>query len=227
MGKICIINTLITSQIMHKLAILPFPTESFIKKYKHMILSFLWGNGVHKISYEKLTQDYPNGELRLFDIQKKAIAMKAKWCINFREREELWFYGSNLDYRVWQYNISKKDVAKVCQGKQGTIFKQILESWCTVNFKFLETAQEICSQRIWANSCIRRANAPFLENKWLNSPLEFLYQLRHEDGTKLRTWPQIVEIHGKYALKWSIIPWYHCYQLHGGQSLNMNMTRRI
>ena len=113
MGKICIINALVASLFMQKLAVLPLPADSFFKQYKDIILEFLWEGKAHKVSYNKIIQDYTNGGLKLVDLRAKAIALKAKWPLYYGDRNEDWLYNvANVDHRVWQYNISAKDGKK-------------------------------------------------------------------------------------------------------------------
>ena len=52
MGRICIANSLIASLLSQKLAVLPMPDENFFKKYKKIVLDFIWKKGMHKVQYE-------------------------------------------------------------------------------------------------------------------------------------------------------------------------------
>ena len=51
MGRICIANSLIASLLSQKLAVLPMPDENFFKKYKKIVLDFIWQKGMHKVQY--------------------------------------------------------------------------------------------------------------------------------------------------------------------------------
>ena len=43
LGKIVIVNTLINTLFIHKLLCLPTPPHSFFKKYKSLVIDFIWG----------------------------------------------------------------------------------------------------------------------------------------------------------------------------------------
>ena len=120
MGRICIINTLIASLFSHKLMTLPHPPEKFFIEFKRITLAFLWEGKAHKIRYEKLIQNYNKGGLKLIDLEAKAYALRAKWPLYFKDRQENWLYGVlKLDHRIWQFNIEVKDVARICESLRG------------------------------------------------------------------------------------------------------------
>ena len=75
-GKICIVNTLITSLSAYRLVVLPTPEENFFKKYRQIVLEFMWNQKPAKIGYHKLIQDYESEGLRLIDLHTKAITIK-------------------------------------------------------------------------------------------------------------------------------------------------------
>ena len=147
------------------------------------------------MSYERLIQNYSEGGLKLVDLEIKAKALKAKWPLYFKERQEIWLYGSNLDHRIWQYNTSSGDSLRYCQEKKlGTIFSQIWAAWNDLNYEVPTEIESIIGQRIWGNSNIKQANRPFFDKKWLNSNVEFIYQLRKEGKSNtLLCWEEIRE----------------------------------
>ena len=78
-GKIQVINTLVTSQFVYKLMSLPTPSEAFFKAYKKIVTDYLWDEEVHSIRYSKLIQNYNDGGLKLVDLELKDKVLKASW----------------------------------------------------------------------------------------------------------------------------------------------------
>ena len=113
LGRICIVNTLVASLFAQKLAVLPLPSDSFFIEYKKIVLDFIWKGGAHQVKYSKIIQDYTEGGLKLTDLKSKALALKSKWPLYFKDREERWLYGPKLDHTMWQYNIRKQDISKL------------------------------------------------------------------------------------------------------------------
>ena len=111
LGKICIIN-LSCFTIRSEISCAPTPHLEFLKRYKEITLNFLWSSGQHKMAYDRLIQDYQHGGLKFMDLECKAVALKAKWPMYFRGRDEKWFYRKTLDHRIWQNNTNSKDVER-------------------------------------------------------------------------------------------------------------------
>ena len=120
-GKIMVINTLISSMLVHKFMCLPSPNEAFFRKYKEMITSFLWNSKTPKIRYSKIVQDYVNNSLKLVDLKTRDLALKASWVTRWKTAERLesaeldWVY-INLpvtDYSIWHINMSPHDLKKL------------------------------------------------------------------------------------------------------------------
>ena len=156
MGKIAMINSLVVSLFTFQLGALPNPTESFFKEFKNLILTFLWDKKVPKIRYNKLIQGYQQRGLKLVDLQARNLALKAKWPLYFKDREEARLYkGLPVDnYTLWWCNIESKDIEKVVK-KPGNINVDIWEAWATINYEYPETIQQFCAQPLWGNSLIK------------------------------------------------------------------------
>ena len=87
-----------------------------------LIKSFLWKGKKAKIAYDKLTQDYEKGRLKLVDLFEKNKAIKLAWIERIIKMGELqeeeppfWYLTANkaLPVPVEQFlqcNISKKDL---------------------------------------------------------------------------------------------------------------------
>ena len=191
-GRICIVNTLVSSLLSHKLAILPYPPPEFFKKYKTIILDFIWNKRRHKIRYEKLIQDYDNGGLKLIDTEAKMIALKAKWPLYFADRYEDWLYGiMGLDYRIWSLNINTQDIKRICQKLTDLHpLKQIWLAWSQVFYEYPDV-EDISSQFIWGNSLIRRAGCPLFNNRCINCSISLLEQLIHQNEARFLTFEEL------------------------------------
>ena len=160
LGKICIVNSLVSSLFAHILMSLPKPNNDFFKEYRQLVLEFIWDGKPHKIRYEKIIQNYNKGGLKLVDLESKYYALNAKWPLYFQEREEKWLYG-NFDHRIWQSNTEHKDVQKICNDlklSKSNAFRNIWEAWSKIFFEIPEEESAISGQNIWGNSCIKRAN---------------------------------------------------------------------
>ena len=78
-GKVQIVNALLSSTFAHKLLCLPSPPDNVFKKYKEMIVKFVWTGYANKVQYVKAIQEYEVGGLKLNDVELKDIALKSSW----------------------------------------------------------------------------------------------------------------------------------------------------
>ena len=78
-GKIQIVNMLVTSLATHKFIVLPTPSVEFFKKAKEIITKFIWNNKVPKVAYDKLIKGIQDGGLKLIDLKFKQRACKIAW----------------------------------------------------------------------------------------------------------------------------------------------------
>ncbi len=80
-GKICVLKSLIASQILHLLAALT-PPEEMLKQMKTIFFKFIW-NKVEKVKRTSLYEKYEQGGLKMFDIDKFRKKMLCKWVQKF------------------------------------------------------------------------------------------------------------------------------------------------
>ena len=184
-GKIVIANTLATSLFTYKLSVLPEPTEFFFKKYKNMVLDFIWGGKPHKIRYDQMIQNYEQGGLKLVDLKIKQVALKAKWPVYFGEREVKWFYtGFPVENNLlWECNIESKDVEIWSKKKQISTYKvDIWKSWCEILFEIPEVYEQVEKQMIFGNSLVRRAGKPILNKSLLKTSINHPAKIYKDNG---------------------------------------------
>ena len=70
-GKLCIIKTLLISQLSHLFISLPNPPENtLISLLKCILFNFLWNSKVEKIKRNVLYQKHEYGGVEMIDIEK-------------------------------------------------------------------------------------------------------------------------------------------------------------
>ena len=84
-GRIVVVNSLISSLLVHKFLALPTPKQEFFSEYKAIISHFIRNAKTPRIRYAKLIQNYQYGGLKLIDLYAKNISLKASWILSDRE----------------------------------------------------------------------------------------------------------------------------------------------
>ena len=174
LGKITVINSLVSSMFVYKFMALPTPDKRFFTEYKHIISEFLWDGKRAKIRYERLVQPYEKMGLKLVDLECKDLALKAAWIKRWSNKNRLnnipWLY-INLpvkDSRIWECNLKGNDVDKLCPYPLD-MGAQILKAWTKWHYTEEFSAKMFHTVPIWANSMLCRVNKPFIHEKLLLS----------------------------------------------------------
>ena len=77
-GKVTIVNTLIMSQIIYLCTVIHMP-EKFIKRFKEIILKFIWNGKPAKVKYSAMINKLEAGGLKLHNIDAEIKSLKYKW----------------------------------------------------------------------------------------------------------------------------------------------------
>ena len=68
-GKVLIVNTLITPLFVYSMQVLPSPSKAFFEKYDKLILQFLWGDKRPKITLKIFQNVKTEGGLGLVNLR--------------------------------------------------------------------------------------------------------------------------------------------------------------
>ena len=169
MGKILIVNALMSSQAVYKFLILNSPQDEFFKKVKSLVIEFLWEGKKPLIAYDTLIKDISHGALKLTDLQAKETALKIKWVKKLYNTNEFWKEVANEllqsdTEELLECNISPRDLVRFKYLKD-TTFYSIVKSWMKIHYKekgSINTADEILCQVIKFNSCMKAKNGELM-----------------------------------------------------------------
>ena len=202
LGKIVIVNNLVSTQLVNKFLALPSPKPEFYSMYREKISRFLWGAAPAKITYSKLVQDSNRLGLKLVDIRTKDLALKAAWPVRFNGRpaeEVSWFYNTYLiqDKRIWECNLDSKDIQTLVKENELSSCTSILSAWCSHNYApVLEEFDEILNVNLWGNSDIRRMNKPIFNKTLVESQVDKLMCIVHPTGKRFLTYQELTQEFG-------------------------------
>ena len=192
MGKVLIVNTLCESLFVYRLTVLPNLDEVMIKKLESVINGYIWGNKRARIAGETLKCDKACGGLRLFDIRRKQVALKAGWIPKIMNDDFLWncFHSSTRlpsSCKTWIFkcNLSPNSINSLCD--TADFWGQVWEAWCNHSYKKPATLDDILHMPIWLNEHIRVAGKPIKwERAWAAGIVNItdLLDERNEDGFK-------------------------------------------
>ena len=186
-GKVLISKSLLLSQLIYKLSILPKPDADFFKQVNTIISKFIWSNKPPRISKDILKLPLEKGGLKALDIEKQRLGLKIAWVkrlLNSDNNLVNFAQGviPHIDGLIWKCNLHSKDVKKLVI-KNCSIWVDILQCWCEYNYTEPNTPEEILSQMIWYNSNIRINNLPFLNKNLMDIGIVHVRDLVDNYGT--------------------------------------------
>ena len=83
LGRVTIVKTLIIPKFNHLVLSIPNPSSECLKDLQNQIYDIVWKNKKYKTSREQLSNDFPDGGLRLPKVDIFFNALKCTWirCI--------------------------------------------------------------------------------------------------------------------------------------------------
>ena len=161
MGKVLIINTLMSSLFVYKLQVLPFILEPKLKQIYNTFEHFLWKGKRPKIPIHTLQKEKEYGGLGLVDLSKKQCSLLIGWIDIIKYNTQIQNLAKHLlsdhiqDDLIWKFNMNEKDAQHF--GKT-TFWKNLIVVWAKFNYQCPQNAKNIGEQILWYNSHIQCNN---------------------------------------------------------------------
>ena len=162
-GKICVLNSLITSLFVHKMMVIPNLPQKMMLELENMCVDFIWNGKKPKISLRELQKPRSAGGANLVNLSTKQCALKCSWVLllsDNRKYATLAFslFAPELQYDVFRCNFCRNDVKYVCGAETPLFWQDVLDVWATFNYN---SHKKCVEQLLWWNSRIHIENKPF------------------------------------------------------------------
>lgn len=204
-GKIAIVKSLITSQLVYCITVLPSPPKEYWKEANKILFSFLANNSTEKLKRHTIIGQYKEGGFGMIDIETQNQTAKIGWVKRLLTNTGVWssyilekLPNVDLNY-ILRCNIKYNDLS--LKLPKGSIWAEIFEKWCDLNYNDNITGKEmVYNQNIWLNSHIKIGNKATVNQKWYRKGIRWLKDLIHEPENRMLT---LEELENKYH---TIIP---------------------
>ena len=216
LGRIYVTKSMLMSQIIHILSVLPTLCEENIKILNSLLFKYIWKGGTERIKREILIGPYDMGGVKAPDIRTVMDSLHLKWLQNILAQESIlrsWVLSktpiTDLDYLL-KCNLAVRD-AHVVYGKlDQTIWYDVFKAWCRYHYKReILTKEDILHESIFYNSHIRLAKKPFLNVPLCRSGIKYIGDLLQRDQRHFLTWE---EIRNKSGVKINFLDYYRILQ---------------
>ena len=179
-GKVQVINSLVASQFVYKMMVLPAIPPNILKGFDNIIREFLWNNKKSKVAYDILQLPKKEGGLGLVNLRTKEKTLKATWPAILKKEEDYAqmvydiMKANSLKEDIWRCTLCVEDVA--VKKIHNQFWEDVLRSWSEFNFHH---DWRIENQMIWMNSYLRIKNKPFMWSDTYSRGLKYVHQLYH------------------------------------------------
>ena len=188
-GKIQVINSLVTSLFVYKMSVLPNLSQGFHSKINKIFEKFIWNDKRPKIPIAILQLNKQNGSLGLVNLYWKEKALKASWLAMLEKDQLLRKIAARElgipDLEILEKaNLSSKDAANIFTE---SFWKDVIIAWCEYNFQNqVNSPVDVAYQWIWFNSHLRIANKPIFMKNVYSKGLEILLQIVNLHGELMK-----------------------------------------
>ncbi len=187
-GRITVINSLLASQLIYRLSVLPSPTLVDLKAIDKILFDYLWGNKPHQIKKQTIIGQYDNGGIKMVDISLKDASLKIAWIKRLLQENNK-SIGINLNSYLkmesnllFKCNLSTKDLVNCFAKEPPQFWKDVLVHWCNLNYENVNDITNPITQIIWLNSNIKINKKPILNKTLLRKNILILGDLVHPNN---------------------------------------------
>ena len=201
LGKITIIKSLLESQLIYRLSVLPTPKMKTMRNIDKILFDYLWDKKPHKIKKEVVIKPKAEGGLAMVDINKKNVALKLTWIKRIIEGKENQIYiilENYLKYDIkliLKCNISAQDCDQCWKDNAPAFWKEILKHWCNYNYLEPERVKEPGKEIIWLNSNIKVGNKLFLLKELYKKNIMSINDLLSKQENRIATFTEFQVMH--------------------------------
>ncbi|MEK6264009.1 MAG: reverse transcriptase family protein [Clostridium sp.] len=207
LGKIHIIKSLASSQLVYSWSNLPKPPESFFKELDTKIYNFLWNSKIDRVKRSTMIAPYHEGGLKMIDSRTQCKSLKLKWITNIKKQyqsssKDFWYMWvlqgiPNMDMIDFlKCNLNTTDLSNVCKWEKHSFWYEVFSVWCEFNYAQHPQCKEyIINQPIWYNSLLKIGGKPVFLQKWYKKCVKNVKDLIA--GNK---WITIKELKSRYDI---------------------------
>ena len=183
-GKIAICNTLVASQLVYRLTVLPQIPRNYVDCFNKMIGLFIWNGKKAKINLEVLQGNKDQGGLGLVNLKIKDQALKISWLFRLENDPMLKTLAydaleNNLDNLTWKCNTKAQDIVMITTRK--SFWRDVWTAWANLTCENLKSCEQIKAQTIWLNSNILVQKKPIRWTSWIHAAIVTIQDLMSEN----------------------------------------------
>lgn len=206
-GRITVLKTIIISKLNHLFIALPNPDTTVIDKLNKAFYNFIWQSKADKVKRSILVQEYNKGGLKMIELNKFIIALKASWIrrlvVNDSKYKSLFENTyTNVNNLINRGSTFAEETKRNCQNK---FWVDVLSAWntyCSVITP--QIADDIIGINLWDNKNLKINDKTVFYKIWYNRGVNFIKDLINKNG-ELLSYEQFID---KYQIQTNFLEFY-------------------
>ena len=188
-GKRTIIDTLLVSQLIYRLSVIPTPDLHCMKQIDGILFNFLWDNKPHKIAKSLVCNTYNNAGLKMVDIYHKDKSLKIGWIQRLATNPPhsispiVDAYCKVPVNFLLKCNIAPTDISFCFIRKLPTFWSDVFRYWCQYNYKKPTEIKNVRDEIIWFNSNIKVGNILLFNSGMFEKGIITINDIVRQDGS--------------------------------------------
>ena len=143
LGQVTVLKSLVVSQLVYLLSPLK-SNNKVLHEMNDRFYSFLWNGKRDKIKRKVMIKDPRNSDIGMIDLISFNKSLKTTWIKKYLDNDNYGKWKIVLDTVIdcqsfFSYNLNASDISKLTDTSDG-FFKELLEIWAELNFKFQITS---------------------------------------------------------------------------------------
>ena len=185
--KITIINTLLLSQLVYQLTILPSPSEATVRRKEKLLFDYLWDGKPHKMAKRIINNQYHLDGIKMPNVHMKNDVLKCSWVVKIYNNPAYTlcppfdFYSKADVKEILKCNLSPADIDHCWRKKPCQLWVDVLNLWCSPNYKSFDNG-DITIQILWFYSNIKIFNKPVFYSDLYRKGIKYISDLKKENG---------------------------------------------
>ena len=192
-GKITIVKSFLTSQLVYMFSVLPSPDDDILIEIETILYKFIWSGKPDKIKRNILIGPLSKGGLKMVDIREQNTAIKASWVkrwIAVSEKASTWRLLAENNFKslgklIWDCNLNSRDIKFILNNrycKNNSFWIDVIRAWSRVHFHNPKDKKGIMEQVLWMNSHIIIGDGPVFLKLWNNVGINYVHNLLGRNG---------------------------------------------
>ena len=196
LGKITVIKSLLTSQLVHLFLSLPIHSKKDIAEIETKLFRFLWSDKNDSVKRAKIVQGPEKDGLRMLEITSFVKSLKVSWIKRLYESQQDWALMIQREIPPIQEMLTygKSALSKVNNKVKNPFWKEVFAAWREFCDVMVPDTSQILTEKLWLNNISRFKTG--IVKEWDQKGVRFVADLINNLTGAIYTKEELQNVYG-------------------------------